>query len=49
MALDAPTARDEVFEQEGITVVIAKGDLARTGAIRVDVLGDVLVAIALGG
>lgn len=49
MALDAPTTRDRVFEVDGITVVIAAGELARTGAIRIDVLGDVLVALALGG
>lgn len=49
MALDAPTARDEVFEVDGVTVVIAKMDLRRVGRVRIEVLGDALVAIALGG
>lgn len=49
MALDAPTARDEVFEGDGVTVVIAKMDRARIPDFRIEVLGDLLVARALLG
>lgn len=49
MALDAPTTRDEVYEVDGITIVIAKTDLRRVGRVRIEVLGDALVAIALEG
>ncbi|MEQ1570961.1 MAG: hypothetical protein ABMA64_35355 [Myxococcota bacterium] len=49
MALDAPNDRDEVFDVAGVTVVIAKQDRARVGAARIDVLGDTLMAFALGG
>lgn len=49
MALDAPTDRDEVFDEQGIVVVVSRQDLARIGDFRVDVLGDVLVAWAAPG
>lgn len=49
MALDAPTERDQVFEDEGITVVISKLDLKRIPDFRIEVLGDLLVARALSG
>jgi Fe-S cluster assembly iron-binding protein IscA len=49
MALDVPSTRDRVFEQDGITVVIAKLDLPRIPDVRIEVLGDLLVARAVLG
>lgn len=47
MVLDAPTERDEVIDEDGLTVVISKLDRRRIADFRVDVMDDALVATAV--
>ena len=49
MALDAPSPRDQVFEIDGIRIAIPRLDLARIGEVRIEVIGDLLIARALAG
>lgn len=49
MALDVPTTQDQVLEEGEITVVISRLDLQRIGDVRIELLGDLLIARALSG